>query len=136
MPSDHRRRRDRDREALLQAALPQRPRLREHQRRRDRAAGEELRVEVEVDRPWQVRPHRLRPQGALGPLHPAEEGERARLRDGGRPRGERHRESLQRVAAAEHPGLHRGHLGLIQDREEALPAVHHRAYKPWLSLGS
>ena len=65
MPSDHRRRRDRDREALLQAALPQRPRLREHQRRRDRAAGEELRVEVEVDRPWQVRPHRLRPPGDL-----------------------------------------------------------------------
>ena len=67
MPSGHRRRRDRDREALLQAALPQRPRLREHQRRGDRAAGEELRVEVEVDRPWQVRPHRLRPPGALRP---------------------------------------------------------------------
>merc|ERR1712037_885208 len=91
---------------------------------------------VEVDRPRQVRPHRLRPAGALRPLHPAEEGERARVRDGRRPRGERYCKSLSRAATAEHPGLHGGHLGQLQDGEETLPAVHHRTYKPWISLNN
>ena len=131
---DHGRGGDRDCQALLQAALPQRARLRQRQRRCCRAAGKKLRLKVEIGGLGQVRPHRRRPAGALRPLHPPEEGEREGLRDGGRHRGERLGQGLQGAAAVEHPGLHWGHLGRLQDGEEALPEVHHRTHKSGLPL--
>jgi len=121
-----------DRAPVLQAAVPERARLRGGQRRRHHRAGAVVRPAPRA-RHRQVRRERRGPPGAGRELSQPEEAQPPQLRPGHRPRHTAHRVLLPRAAAAQHTRLS-DIPGRVQGREEVLQAVHHRAHQPRVLL--
>jgi len=116
-----------DRAPVLQAAVPERARLRGGQRRRHHRASAVVRPAPRA-RHRQVRRERRRPPGAGRELSQPEEAQPPQLRPGHRPRHTADRVLLSRAAAA-HLSRLSDIRGRIQGREEVLQAVHHRAHQ-------
>jgi len=112
-----------DRPPVLQAAVPERARLRGGQRRRDHRAGAVLRP-TPCTRHWQMRRERCRPPRAGRELSQPEEAEPPELRPGHRPGHTADRVLLSGPTATQHTRLP-DIRGRVQGREEILQAVHH-----------
>lgn len=124
--SSERRGAEGDRATVLQAAVPERARLRGGQRRRHHGASAVMRP-APCARYRQVRRERRWPPGAGRELSQPKEAQPPQLRPGHRPWHTADRVLLPRAAAAQHTRLS-DIRGRIQGREEVLQAVHHRAH--------